>query len=274
MARSPSSPEEAAAFPQTSGQASVFAPFPCPRCGTRTCEKQAGERPVFLCEACGGIWIDNLVAQHIVRASERNTVRLAEEASRAAVRAVDTRPALRCPVCSVPLLRVAVAAGAGKIELDVCREHGTWFDRDELPLVARALVKPQTTAVRTEANTVTENLSNAFSNAGRAARDFILEAVRNFELRGQNTNSSWWNDWSPDDSTSADDREAAHGHHGGGFWDVFDGGSHHHGGSSDNSGAGSDGGGHDQGGTSDGWGGGTDTDGGSGGSDGGGGHHD
>src|ERR1700760_1057361 len=91
--------------PTDSGREST-APLPCPRCAALTTERAAGDRTVFPCDFCGGIWIDNRAAQPIAQLSERNTVLLAEEVSRSAMRSMDTRPGLACPVCNQPLLRV------------------------------------------------------------------------------------------------------------------------------------------------------------------------
>ncbi len=43
---------------------------------------------------------------------------------------------LSCPRCSGVLSAVHLP-GAG-LEIDICAEHGTWFDANELPKVARA----------------------------------------------------------------------------------------------------------------------------------------
>lgn len=53
-----------------------------------------------------------------------------------AKQAVDTRGTVACPECGQAMERSV--AGQTGVEIDVCREHGTWFDRDELGRIARA----------------------------------------------------------------------------------------------------------------------------------------
>src|SRR5262249_51902570 len=50
-------------------------------------------------------------------------------------------PPVHCPVCSRMLQRASVTRAA--VTIDLCAEHGTWFDRYELGLVLDA-VHPRT----------------------------------------------------------------------------------------------------------------------------------
>ena len=185
-------PGVAAAAPAPPAQGSPRT-FPCPRCGGPVGETRAHDYSVFPCGACGGVWVDNVVSQRLVRAYEGNAVFAAEEASRFAVRPVDTRPAVACPACGMALQRV-VAAG---IEIDACPQHGTWFDRDELPRVVRAFARPpEPIAVRTGPNSLGENLANAgglaaenFSFGKRTAFDIFLDMIAN--IRISIPDSSW-----------------------------------------------------------------------------------
>ena len=166
--------------------------FPCPRCGGPAVETRTHNYSVYPCAACGGVWVDNIVSQRLVRTYEGNAVFAAEQASRTAVRPVDTRPAVACPSCGMALQRVAAAG----IEIDACPQHGTWFDRDELPHVVRAFARPpEPMEVRTAPNTLGENLANAGSLAvanffnKRTALDILLDMIANINI--SISDSSW-----------------------------------------------------------------------------------
>ena len=204
--------DAAAPVPRAGPLASAF---PCPRCGAVAAERRAGECLVFPCVTCGGVWVDNAVSQRLVRANEPKAVATAEEVARFAVRPVSTRPALACPACHAALRRVVVAA----IELDVCATHGTWFDRDELPRVVRALTRPpEQIVVRTAPNTITENLANAgrvaaehLASSGHTLLDNLLDAIANVRISA--SDSAW------------SDRDSGDSHGGGGWFDGAWGGS-------------------------------------------------
>jgi Zn-finger nucleic acid-binding protein len=55
----------------------------------------------------------------------------------ATITEVDTNAPAACPVCGATMLR-APSPGT-PVVIDVCAEHGTWFDHGELVLVVRAL---------------------------------------------------------------------------------------------------------------------------------------
>jgi hypothetical protein len=65
-----------------------------------------------------------------------DTLAHADAGAQLSKHAVDTRGAVACPVCGAPMERSV--AGQTRVELDTCRSHGTWFDRDELGRVAQA----------------------------------------------------------------------------------------------------------------------------------------
>lgn len=88
------------------------------------------------CEACGGAWLDNLTCQVIA------TSRLPLSITEVFGAAPESRMALtvdhpfrsagvrhpRCPECRRDLMPSEVMG----VRLDVCDEHGTWFDPGEL----------------------------------------------------------------------------------------------------------------------------------------------
>ncbi len=103
----------------------------CPRC-TRLLQAKEGRE--LGCAACGGVFVDHgdLTARiDTERPSEPQPG--APRHARLVPREPDVRYA-RCPTCAQPMTRMNFGTRSGII-LDVCRTHGTWFDRGELDAV-------------------------------------------------------------------------------------------------------------------------------------------
>lgn len=109
----------------------------CPRCGLPLFEGSANGIAMLGCGRCGGIWLDNASAQRAVQTMDRAVVALADQVSNRAAFDVDVGAAIACPACQRPLARTRSPQSG--IWIDVCGEHGTWFDRYELGLVFDAL---------------------------------------------------------------------------------------------------------------------------------------
>jgi Zn-finger nucleic acid-binding protein len=107
----------------------------CPHCKKRLVGVHAEGVALHGCGGCGGIWIENACAQRVVSSPraifEELATRAAQNARGRFVRAA--RPA--CPACDATLDPVMVKT----IPLDVCPDHGTWFDASELVLLSAAL---------------------------------------------------------------------------------------------------------------------------------------
>src|SRR5688572_20102787 len=97
---------------------------------------------MLACRACGGVWLDNASTQKLVQAklSEAavTTARLVSENLETAANTPYRRRAQPseerpCPMCRKPLVESVVPEIGAKV--DVCAEHGTWFDRYELHAV-------------------------------------------------------------------------------------------------------------------------------------------
>lgn len=94
---------------------------------------------VDACIACGGLFIDNAATQELIRTFDRDLVSIATTLGIGKGETVGPgvmQKDLACPRCSGILAAVHLP-GAG-LALDVCAEHGTWFDANELPKAARA----------------------------------------------------------------------------------------------------------------------------------------
>lgn len=118
----------------------------CPRCRTALFEGRAKDVLMNGCGTCGGIWLDNDASQRAIRAVDRDVLELADRAEKHATRKPAALPAgLPCAECAQPMARVL--APRGRVELDVCATHGTWFDRHELRVVMMAYSAPDFSAL-------------------------------------------------------------------------------------------------------------------------------
>jgi Zn-finger nucleic acid-binding protein len=106
----------------------------CPRCIRllHDDEKQAA----LACDRCGGIFVE-----HGVLAARVEAERPREAPPKAAHPEVQYRAGnkadlayVRCPECNELMTRMNFGKHSGVL-LDVCRVHGTWFDRGELDAV-------------------------------------------------------------------------------------------------------------------------------------------
>ena len=103
----------------------------CPRCQRKMALVALGATSVLECEHCLGLWLDVASFEKICADHEQQSAVLgaASHASRsAATNKVNYVP---CPECSQLMNRMNFARCSGVI-VDVCKKHGTWFDRDEL----------------------------------------------------------------------------------------------------------------------------------------------
>lgn len=107
----------------------------CPACAHPLLKAQVGSVEVHECHSCGGLWLDRQVFEELAASQEERGSVLGvlpgstgQQASSGGPEAVQYRP---CPRCTQRMNRVNYAKRSG-IVLDVCKDHGLWFDRDEL----------------------------------------------------------------------------------------------------------------------------------------------
>lgn len=113
--------------------------YSCPRCLRSLTTYQAGAFVVDACHACGGLFIDNAATQELVRSFDRDLVGIATTLGIGKGEAIGEgvmKRDLPCPKCSGIMRPIHLPSAHA--EIDVCAEHGTWFDANELPKVARA----------------------------------------------------------------------------------------------------------------------------------------
>jgi Zn-finger nucleic acid-binding protein len=93
-----------------------------------------GTTAVRECFKCGGLWLDVASFEYICANREQQSAVLGGAFPAPTHPAADAANKVRyvpCPECSQLMNRINFARCSGVI-VDVCKGHGTWFDRDEL----------------------------------------------------------------------------------------------------------------------------------------------
>jgi Zn-finger nucleic acid-binding protein len=112
----------------------------CPRCHVAMVTRTIADVALDDCTQCGGSWVDRPTIERVL--AERRQVRADEllgaydAAGDAPLPAPPGPMYVKCPGCAQIMNRKQFARGA-KVIVDVCRDHGTWFDAHELPRVIR-----------------------------------------------------------------------------------------------------------------------------------------
>jgi len=123
----------AAAARTTAAELSVLK---CPRCRIDMSAITIGATAMRECERCGGLWVEVPAFEEICADREQQSAVLGAALPAPARRLPATTDSEKisyapCPQCGQLMNRVNFARCSGVI-VDVCRGHGTWFDRDEL----------------------------------------------------------------------------------------------------------------------------------------------
>jgi len=109
-------------------------PKPCPRCSVPMKAVTIGAADVRECPKCEGLWADKDTLQRICDDRERQAAVLGLPSVVPTDAAGQWESNIRyvpCPVCKVLMNRVNFAR-CSKVIVDVCAQHGSWFDKDEL----------------------------------------------------------------------------------------------------------------------------------------------
>lgn len=108
----------------------------CPRCQTEMDAVVIGATPLRQCLKCDGLWVDVRSFEKICADHEQQSAVLGS-ASAMPHDAPGKPNKVRyvpCPECSQLMNRINFARCSGVV-VDVCKHHGTWFDRDELSAI-------------------------------------------------------------------------------------------------------------------------------------------
>jgi Zn-finger nucleic acid-binding protein len=106
----------------------------CPRCRAAMTEINLANTSVLECSRCEGIWADKISLEQICADRERQAAVLGMPTQMTTDLTGQVENNIRyvpCPVCAKLMNRVNFAR-CSHVVVDVCREHGTWFDKDEL----------------------------------------------------------------------------------------------------------------------------------------------
>lgn len=110
----------------------------CPRCADGLLRRTLADAQLEECRSCKGVFVEHDLVERIVDALD-----LGGEVISTFPRG-DAGPAsepqggptyLKCPRCAVVMNRKLFATGA-KVVVDICAQHGVWFDAAELRAVA------------------------------------------------------------------------------------------------------------------------------------------
>ncbi len=114
--------------------AAPSSPQPCPRCKTIMEAVVIGGSNLHECPHCEGIWTDAETLRQICANREQQSAVLGMASHLPPNEGVELEKQIRylpCPVCGGLMNRVNFA-NCSNVIVDVCRQHGTWCDRDEL----------------------------------------------------------------------------------------------------------------------------------------------
>lgn len=108
---------------------------PCPRCETALRPRLVGDLVIDECAGCQGVFLDRVAVERVI--TDRRQARaeaLMGVLAKVPVPLQSGRLYVKCPGCAKLMNRRQFALGAGII-VDVCRDHGTFFDAGELPRI-------------------------------------------------------------------------------------------------------------------------------------------
>jgi Zn-finger nucleic acid-binding protein len=107
----------------------------CPRCHQPLETLYVGETHIRGCSKCEGLWMDVTTFENVCADRERQSLVLGYLEKRPGVRQPPTKIAyVPCPDCGELMNRNNFAKASGVI-VDICKQHGVWFDADELPAI-------------------------------------------------------------------------------------------------------------------------------------------
>lgn len=108
----------------------------CPRCKTGMSAISLGSTAMRECEKCEGLWVEVAAFEKVCADREQQSAVLGAASPAPTPKYISRNEPITvrywpCPHCRELMNRVNFARCSGVI-VDVCRGHGTWFDRDEL----------------------------------------------------------------------------------------------------------------------------------------------
>jgi Zn-finger nucleic acid-binding protein len=107
----------------------------CPRCETDLASINVGKHSLQICNQCGGLWADKSAFQAICSHEEEQEAALNFRPEPLEAQPTPSprrrRAYIPCPKCG-KLMNQKNFSGCSGVVLDWCRNHGSWFDKNEL----------------------------------------------------------------------------------------------------------------------------------------------
>ena len=106
----------------------------CPRCKFRMGSILLGTMNLLECPRCEGIWADADSLEKLCADREQQAAVLGVATSQPANQPLNLEKNIRyvpCPICRKLMNRINFAR-CSNVVVDLCKGHGTWFDKDEL----------------------------------------------------------------------------------------------------------------------------------------------
>jgi Zn-finger nucleic acid-binding protein len=142
----------------------------CPRCRVNMESVVIGNTNLHECPTCEGIWADTDSLQRICADREQQAAVLgvARSLPTDIGNKLENIRYIPCPVCNTLMNRVAFAH-CSRVVVDVCKAHGTWFDKDELRRIVEFIRAGGLEAARADEMEELERKRQALKTAQMAA---------------------------------------------------------------------------------------------------------
>ena len=110
----------------------------CPGCERPLLRGEIGGAVLHECGKCLGVWLDKATFERVCREAEAKSLipGLADSPPPPPLPEIPKVRYVKCPRCRKLMNRVNFAEHSGVV-LDVCRNHGTWFDANELQRIVQ-----------------------------------------------------------------------------------------------------------------------------------------
>jgi Zn-finger nucleic acid-binding protein len=111
----------------------------CPQCKDPLVAIEHGDVTALGCRGCGGVWIESDTMARVTYALDPASIAVGEDAATMARMPFPPHAASPpCPTCHAPMSSLTLSDT--DVEVDMCSDHGTWFDRGEIQTVVHELM--------------------------------------------------------------------------------------------------------------------------------------
>lgn len=164
----------------------------CPRCAGELQATAVGRVAIDVCVACKGRWFDGDELEHVLDMTTRGVSRAEAVAMRSSLPTAAPEPEIRylaCVRCGERMARRQAAPRSGLV-IDICRNHGVWFDAGEFEQFEKfvragglEVIRVDGVAVleaerrRLEANRTAAGVATAYEDAVRARHGMYIDGL-------------------------------------------------------------------------------------------------